>query len=79
MEQLPLLEGGVGLAVVTALILIVRYFLQHLGKKDKLFIGAIEKKDEVFTTVVSNHITHSIQSQEKMIATLDRLVDNLNK
>ena len=68
MDNIPYSEfGALGLAI-GAVVLIVRYFLQH-----------IEKKDKMFSETVNNHLTHSVQVQEKLCSAVDNLCDRLTK
>ena len=67
MNEINFLEYGVAGGAITALIILVRYFLQH-----------IEKKDRLFSETVNNHLTHSTAVQEKLCSSVDKLCDKLN-
>ena len=60
--EIPVTELATGVGALVALGWIVKYFLSHL-----------EKKDKVFTETINNHLTHSIQSQEKLTSAVDKL------
>jgi len=64
--ELPLTELTTVVGALVALGLIVRYFLTHL-----------EKKDKVFTETINNHLTHSIKTQERLVSAVDKLHDKL--
>ena len=68
MDQLPLAEYGVALGAIVAIVFIIRQFLAHL--KDK---------DDKFTGIVTNHMTHATEAQVKLSTSIDRNTDATNK
>uniref|UniRef100_A0A6H1ZDR6 Holin n=1 Tax=viral metagenome TaxID=1070528 RepID=A0A6H1ZDR6_9ZZZZ len=64
--------GGLGASLVV-LYLIVKMFINRIKEKDELFISRIKEKDELFTNIVSNHINHSTEVQQKFT---DKLEEN---
>jgi len=68
MNEISLLESGVAVASISAMVVIVIKFLKHL-----------KNKDEVFTQVISNHLTHSMETHEKLVASNDKLVDAIGR
>ena len=74
-ENLPIAEYGVAIASMLVLGFVVRLFVSH-----------VDKKDEKFTNVISNHLQHSTESQQKLSSAIDqntqatvRLSDKIDK
>ena len=65
---LPFLEYGVAVAAIGALVIVIRAFLKHL-----------KCKDQQFTEVISNHLQHSTETHEKLIASNEKLSDAITR
>jgi len=64
--EIPYSElGTVGLAIVT------------LGWVVKAFLSHLKTKDELFTKTINNHISHSIETQERLVSAVDKLHSKL--
>lgn len=66
---------GIGLATLFILWLVVRYFIEAIGKKDEY----IQKIVMEFNTTINNHIDHATQAQTKQIKSLDALTRAVNR
>ena len=68
MPQFPLAEYGIALGSIIALVFIVKQFLSHL-----------KEKDEKFTNVISNHLTHATEAQAKLGSAIDKNTEATSK
>ena len=68
MENLPIAEYTVAAVAIIALVWVVRAFLSHL-----------KKKDEVFTNTINNHLHTSVETQQKLIGSHDKLSDVIER
>ena len=64
--ELPLTELGTAVGALVALGWIVKSFLGHL-----------KEKDSKFTEIISNHLTHSVKTQERLISAVEKLHNKL--
>ncbi len=64
--EIPISElGTIGLAIAT------------LGWVVKAFLGHLKTKDELFSKTINNHLTHSIEAQERLTSAVDKLSQKL--
>ena len=56
MELIDYISGGITVTAVSALVIVITKFLQHLALKD-----------DQFTTTINNHIQHDTEVKEKLI------------
>jgi len=64
--EIPISElGTIGLAIAT------------LGWVVKAFLAHLKTKDEVFTKTINNHLTHSVETQERLVNAVNRLHDKI--
>lgn len=68
MEGLPILEYGVAVASIGALVIVIRAFLKHL-----------KCKDASFTSTINNHLSHDIEAKEKLIGSVDKLGEAIDR
>ena len=66
MNEFNIAEYGVAAGAIASLIILVRYFLAHL-----------EKKDKTFTNVIENHIDHNTKVQERLCSAVNGLCEKL--
>ena len=75
--ELPLSELATIIGALVALGLIVKYFLAHLKDKSDAFLLHLKEKDEIFTNVIQNHLSHSTETQERLVSAVNRLHDKI--
>ena len=72
---------GIDLATLAILLLVVKYFIRALTKKDqylKEIVGGFQKNVEGFNTTVNNHIEHETQQAQKQTEALNNLARTIS-